>query len=158
MPGLFEADARGTVQLADDHALGSVDDERALLGHDRNIAHIDAFGNLDAVDLQQKIDIERSIVDLAVLDAVHDIALELAGIADLVGDEFERHLLVEALDRENFVKNLLEPLILPLGRRDVPLQKVAVGIHLETDQIRHIQNIPEFPKINSFCHTLPVVL
>ena len=39
MPGLFEADARGTVQLADDHALGSVDDERALLGHKREVAH-----------------------------------------------------------------------------------------------------------------------
>ncbi len=36
--GALEKHARRTVQLADDYALGAVDDERAVLGHQRNIA------------------------------------------------------------------------------------------------------------------------
>ena len=145
------------MKLTDDHAFGTVDDKRSLLGHDRDFTHIDTFGNLISIDLEQKIHIERRIVDLTVLDAVNDIALMFVRIADFIGDELKRHLFVETLDRENLVENLLKPLILPLRRRNIALQKVTVGVHLETDQIRHIQNIPEFPIIDSFCHTLPVV-
>ena len=38
---VFEEHARRAVQLRDDHALGAVDDERAVLGHERNLAHVD---------------------------------------------------------------------------------------------------------------------
>jgi hypothetical protein len=37
---LLEADARRAVELADDDALGAVDDERAALGHHRDLAHV----------------------------------------------------------------------------------------------------------------------
>ena len=156
--GLLKADARRPVQLADDHPLSPVDDEGALLGHDRNVAHVDPLRHLGAVDLQQEIDVERRIVNLAVLDAVDHVALLLAGRADLVGDELERHLLVEALDRENLVEHLLKPLILPLRRRHVALEEITVGVNLEADQIRNFENVPELPKINSFRHTLLVWL
>ena len=36
--GRFVKHARRAVQLADDHALGAVDDERAVVGHQRNVA------------------------------------------------------------------------------------------------------------------------
>jgi hypothetical protein len=39
--GLLEVDARGTHQLGDDDTLGAVDDEGALVGHQREVAHED---------------------------------------------------------------------------------------------------------------------
>ena len=38
---VLEEHARRAVQLRDDHALGAVDDERALVGHQRHFAHVD---------------------------------------------------------------------------------------------------------------------
>ncbi|MCY1508640.1 hypothetical protein D9M68_429550 [compost metagenome] len=38
---VFEEHAGRTVQLRDDHALGAVDDERTLVGHERHFAHVD---------------------------------------------------------------------------------------------------------------------
>ncbi len=38
-----------TVHLGDDHALGAVDDEGAVLGHERDVAHIDVLF-LDVLD------------------------------------------------------------------------------------------------------------
>jgi hypothetical protein len=37
----FEEDARAAMQLTDDHALGAVDDECSVLGHQRNVAEVD---------------------------------------------------------------------------------------------------------------------
>ena len=144
------------MQLTDNHPLSPVDDEGALFGHDRNVAHVDPLRHFGTVDLEQKINVQRRIVNFAVLDAVDHVALLLAGRADLVGDKFERHLLVEAFDRENLVEHLLEPLILPLRRRHVALEEITVRVNLEADQIRNFENVPELPKINSFRHTLLV--
>jgi hypothetical protein len=38
---VLEEHARRTVQLRHDHALGAVDDERALVGHQGHFAHVD---------------------------------------------------------------------------------------------------------------------
>jgi hypothetical protein len=38
---VLEEHAGRAVQLRDDHALGAVDDERAVLGHERDLAHVD---------------------------------------------------------------------------------------------------------------------
>lgn len=73
--GLLKTDAGRTVQLTDDHALGAVDHKRPLLGHDRDVAHVDPFRNLRSIDFQQEIDIERRVVNLAVLNAVDHVAL-----------------------------------------------------------------------------------
>ena len=46
---VVEEDARRAVHLGDDHALGAVDDEGAVLGHERDVAHIDVLF-LDVLD------------------------------------------------------------------------------------------------------------
>ncbi len=48
--GRFVKDAGRAVQLADDYALGTIDDERAVLGHQRDIAEED-FLLLDVADI-----------------------------------------------------------------------------------------------------------
>src|SRR6202034_2473599 len=47
--GRLEKHARRTVQLADDYALGAVDDERPVLRHQRNVAE-ENFLLLDVAD------------------------------------------------------------------------------------------------------------
>src|SRR5690606_23691607 len=37
---VVEEHTRGTVQLGNDHPLGTVDDEGTVLGHERNFAHV----------------------------------------------------------------------------------------------------------------------
>ncbi len=49
-----EIDARRAVQLANDHALGAIDDELAAADHDRHIAEINFFFNDRTIRLAQR--------------------------------------------------------------------------------------------------------
>ena len=69
----FEKHARRTVQLADDDALGAVDDERAVLRHQRNIAE-ENFLFLDVADGL------RASVGILVVNREADRDLERRGI------------------------------------------------------------------------------
>ena len=46
---VVEEDARAAVQLGDDYPLGTIDDKGAVLGHERNFAHV-YFLFLDVFD------------------------------------------------------------------------------------------------------------
>ena len=140
------------VTQTDDDPLGAVDDEGALLGHDRDVAHVDPLGDLGAVRLQQEVDIQRSVIDATVLDAVDDALLLLAHGADLVGDELQRHLVVEALDGEDLHEDLLQALALALLRRHVALEEVVVGLELHPDQVGDFQHVADTTEIDSVRH------
>src|SRR5690606_38608361 len=58
---MVEKDARRTVHLADDDALGAVDDERAVHRHERHVAHIDVLllDILDGFRARILIDVEH---------------------------------------------------------------------------------------------------
>ena len=58
---VVEEHARAAVQLADDDALGAVDDERAVLGHQRDLAEVDLL-LLDVAD-QALAALARAVVD-----------------------------------------------------------------------------------------------
>src|SRR6266849_4557408 len=97
--GALEEDPRRAVQLADDHALRAVDDERAVLRHQRNIA-VKNFLLLDVangfraavgilvVNGQANGDFERRGIRHAALLALVHVVLELHGdrIAALVAE------------------------------------------------------------------------
>ena len=94
------------VQLADDHALGAVDDERAVIGHQRDVAEED-FLLLDVADVlragvgilvvngQADGDLERRGVGHAALLALVHVVLELHAdrVAALIAKR--RRVLVE---------------------------------------------------------------
>ena len=95
----LEEDARRTVQLADDHALGAVDDERAVLRHQRNVAEEDfllfnvadrAVAGLRVLveDRQTHRDLERRGVGHAALFALGHVVLQLQAnrVAALVAE------------------------------------------------------------------------
>ena len=71
--GRFVEHAGRAVQLADDHALGAVDDEGAVVGHQRNIAEED-FLFLDVAD------VFRAGVRILVVDGQADGDLERSGV------------------------------------------------------------------------------
>ena len=80
---LAVVDARRTDELAHDHALGAVDHERALVGHEREIAHEDLLvGNaLDFARLggdKTNADAQRSAVGHVALAALFNRVLRLA--------------------------------------------------------------------------------
>ena len=86
----FEEHARRTMQLRNNHALGAVDDERAVIRHQRNFAEenflfFDVANSLVAglrvfvVDRQADGDFERRRIGHAALFALGHIVLQLQG-------------------------------------------------------------------------------
>ena len=106
---VIEEDARRAVQLADDDALGAVDDEGAVLRHQRDLAEVDLLllhvadrlraGLFVRVpDHQADDDLDRRGERHAALAALVDVVLRLV---EVVADELERRGLAEVLDRED---------------------------------------------------------
>jgi hypothetical protein len=101
----LEVDARAADQLGDHDALGAVDDERALGGHEREVAHEDRLA-LDLTGVvvgELRRDVERGGVgEVLLLALVH-------GVLRVVEDrvlERERHGLAEVLDRRDLLEDL----------------------------------------------------
>ena len=132
------------MQLADDDALGAIDDERALRGHERDFAHVNFFflGALLLLELEGHI--ERRAEGLAFALRFERGQLRLA---DFVMAEIEGRLLVVALDREDFLEHGLEAGVLPLRRGHVLLQELHVGIELDLDQVWRLDDFLEVPKL-----------
>ena len=130
---VVEEDARAAVELRDDDALGAVDDERAGLGHQRELAEVDlllldvAHDALAAVagvvDHQLGRDLDRRREGHAALAALVDVVLRLLQV---VRDEHELARAVEVLDREDAPEDRLEPDLLTLVRRHVRLEELVV--------------------------------
>ena len=143
---VVEEHARRTVQLRDDDALGAVDDEGAVLGHERDLAHVDLLllhvldrlvRRLAVVDHQAHGHAQRRAVAQA---AVAALALVERRVAELVADVFQRGIAVVADDREHRLQRGVQATVLALGRVDVLLQEFAVGIDLDREQERHVQD------------------
>ena len=118
----LEHHARRAVQLADDDALGAVDDEGAEVGEQRQLAEIDLLLDdvarpLDAVDLLVDDELQRRLerrrVGHVALDALLDGVLRLA---ERVADELQREVLVDVGDREQVLEDALEPDVLAVVR------------------------------------------
>jgi len=104
---LLEVDARGTHELADHDALGAVDDERALVRHQREVAHEHRLAlDLAGVVVHELRRHEQrgrvgEVLVLALLGGV-------LGLLEPVVAERQRHGLGEVLDRGDLLEDLLE--------------------------------------------------
>ena len=125
---LAVVDAGRADELADDDALGAVDDERALVGHPRVVAHVDALA-LDLaglLDQELDVDVERPAEGQVLGPA---LLLGVLGLAELVVEELELHDLAgEVLDRADLVEQLAQALL------DEPAER----LELELDQVRDL--------------------
>ena len=125
-------------ELADDDALGAVDDERPHVRHPRVVAHVDALALDLARLLDQELDVhvqrpaEREVLGPALLLGV------LRG-PELVVEELElHHLAGEVLDRADLVEQVPQALL------DEPLE----GLELELDEVRHLELVDADPVAN----------
>ena len=103
----LEVDAGRADQLRDDDALGAVDDERALVGHEREVAHEDRLG-LDLAGLvvhELGGDEQRRGVGEVALLALLDGVLR---VLEARVRERQGHRPGEVLDRADLLEDLLQ--------------------------------------------------
>ena len=148
---VIEEHAGRAVELRDDDALGAVDDERAGVGHQRDLAEVDLLllhvaDRLDAglfVDVphdEADDDLDRRRERHAARAALVDVVLRLL---EVVRDELERAGLGEVLDREDALEDALKADVLALVDRDVDLEELVVAALLDVDQVRDLDDLLE---------------
>ena len=142
---VVEEHARRAVHLADDDALGAVDDEGAVVRHQRHVAHVDGLlldvadgagaGVLVHVpDDQAQDHLQRRGKGHAALDAFLDVVFRLL---EFVIDEFQPAAAGEVVDREHRFEHFLQAGLSPAVGPDVHLQERLVAGALHIDQVRH---------------------
>ena len=148
---VVEEDARRAVHLRDDDALGAVDDEGAVVGHQRHFAHVD-FLLLDVLDRlragllvdiehdQAERHLERRGIGHAALAALVDVVF---GRIEVVADELEKRGIGEVGDREDRLEHRLQAFVGPPALRLVHEQELVVGRLLNLDEVRHLGDFPD---------------
>ncbi len=151
---VVEEHAGRAVHLADDDAFGAIDDERAVVGHQRHVAHVDGLF-LDVADRagagvlihvpydQAQDDLQRGGIGHAALDAFLDVVFRLL---ELVGDEFQAAAAREIIDREDRLEDFLQPGMQPAVGRDVHLQERLIAGALHVDKVRHRRHFGDSPE------------
>src|SRR3954471_5377760 len=133
--GLHQVRARGTDQLRDDHALGAVDDERAAIGHPREIAH----------EHRLLADLARLAVDETDGDGqrprVREILLAaLVEARDRIVErelpELHRQVARVILDRRDVVDRFPQP-------ASVRINQPGEGLLLDVDQVGNLDRLIE---------------
>jgi hypothetical protein len=145
---VVEEHARRTVQLGDDDPLGAVDDERAVLGHQRQLAEVDLL----LADVLHRLGRARSL--LVVDDQAH-LHPQRGGVgkppqlaflhvedrvAEPVADILQRGVAGIADDREDRLERRVQPDLVPVFLGLVRLQELAVGVELNRQEIGHVQD------------------
>ena len=130
--GLFEADARGAVELGDDDALGAVDDEGAAVGDHRDLAHQDLFVLEGALLTEAELEHHRDRVGRAFADALE---FGLLGQHQAVLEVLETEVAVVALHREGLAEDRVQADVLAGGRGFVQLQEIVEREDLVLDQV-----------------------
>ena len=149
---VVEEHAGRTMHLRDDDALGAVDDEGAVIGHERNVAHVDVL-LLDVLDRARAglfVDIEhdetqrhleRRRVGHAALAALVDVVFRRL---ELVFHEFELRAVGEVGNREHRLEHGLEALVGPAALRLDHQQELVVGRLLNLYEVRHLRDFLDF--------------
>jgi hypothetical protein len=151
---VVEEDARAAVQLADDDALGAVDDERTGVRHQRDLAEVDLL-LLDVADdtlttLAGVVDhelgrhLDRSGEGGATLAALLDVVLRWF---EVVADEDELTRPVEILDGKDAPEDRLEPHLYALVLPDVRLQELVVARLLNVDQVGDFDDLLDLAEV-----------
>jgi hypothetical protein len=138
MSALAEEHTRGAVQLAHDHTLGAVHDERALRGHVRDLAQIDVLHDgleilvlwIGAVELQ--LGLQRHAVGKAALDAFVDAVAR--GIDEII-EELQHELVAGVRDGEILHEHLVEAFAFAVLREGLDLEELLEALQLDVEEI-----------------------
>ena len=138
---------RAAVQLRDDHALGAVDNERAVTRHHRHIAEEHVLLTHILAVLETERGMERLRVGVTVAERLGERILL---IAEPVAHEVEHVAAVEARHGEDLVEDRLKTLLLALRGRNIRLEEVIVACRLDLDEIRRCIGILELSEYFAF--------
>ena len=149
---VIEEHARRTVHLRDDDALGAVDDEGAVVGHERHVAHVDVL-LLDVLDRagagirvhiehdQAQRHLERRSERHAALAALVDVVFRRL---ERVLDELEQGGVRKVRDRKHRLEDGLQSLFRPATLWLFDHQELVVGCLLNLDEVRHLRHFLDF--------------
>ena len=152
---VVEEHARGAVQLRDDDTLGAVDDEGAVVGHERQLAEVDLLlahvldrllgaGGLLVEDDEAHLHAQRGGVgepaQLALLDVEHRLA-------EPVADVLERSVAAVARDREDALEGSVQADRVAVVLRLVGLEELAIRVELDGQQVRRVENARLLAKV-----------
>ena len=151
---VIEKHARTAMHLRDDDALGAVDDEGAVRGHERHVAHVhvllldvlDRFGlglRIDVEHDEAQRHLERRGVGHAPLAALVDVVFRRLVF---VLDEFEMRGVGEVLDREHRLEHRLQALVWTSALRRIHQQELVIRGLLDLDQVRHLADFLDVPE------------
>jgi hypothetical protein len=151
---VVEENAGAAMQLADDDALGPIDDEGAGVRHQRDLAEVD-FLLLDVahdalatlagvVDHQLRGDLDRCGVRHTALAALLYVVLWLLQV---VTDEDELTRPVEVLDGKHAAEDRLQAHLGPLVLWHVGLEELVIGRLLDVDEVRYLDHLPDTAKV-----------
>jgi hypothetical protein len=152
---VVEEHAGRAVELGDDDALGAVDDERAVRGHQRDLAEVDLLllHIADRLGAGLVVDIPHDQADDH-LDRRREghatgaaLVLVVLGAVEAVADELERRGLAEVFDREHALEHRLEADVLAGLEGDVALQKLVVRPLLDVDEIGDLDDALELSEV-----------
>ena len=153
MLGGLEGQTRRTVQLADDDALGAIDHEGALGGHERDLAHEHLLLLGALLLLEEEGDVQRRAEGESFAEALEPVDLRLL---DVVGVEVQDGLAVVALNREHLGEDRLQPQIPAFGRGQVGLKEFAIRVELDLDQVGGGDDFLDLAEVDSLglfrCH------
>ena len=140
----LEDDSRGAHQLADDHSLGAVDDEGALVGHDGEVPHedrllLDLTGS--GVHEPGAHEDRRGIGHVLLLALLHRVLRRRAQVGvGRVELELEAQRSREVLDRADVVERLCQATV------EEPLE----GVPLNGDEVRQRKRLVDVGKRKTF--------
>ena len=167
---VVEEDARRAMQLGDQNALGAVDDERAVVRHERDLAHVDfllldvlhrTVGRLAVVDEQLHAHAQGRRVGQA---AHHAFANVERRIAKLVVDVVQGSVTRIADDRENRAERRVQADVLQPARPHALLQEPLVGLHLDLEQVGDFHGLRQLAEVladalflcEAISHSIPI--
>ena len=150
---VVEEDARRAVQLRHHHALGAVDDEGAVLGHERDLAHVDVLlldvlhalaGGFAVVDDEAHAHAQGRGVGEA---AQHALAHVEGRLAELVVHVLQGGVAGVAGDGEHGTERAVQALVLEAARAHALLQELGVGILLDGKQVRDAHRLRQLAEV-----------
>ena len=147
---VLEEHAGRTVELRHDHALGTVDDERAFFGHQGHFAHVDLL-LLDFLDHFGLAGRRLTVVDDQLDAGAHSRregqtpGLALAHVerrfGEVVLDKLHLHKTVVGDDGERGFKRGLQAFVGALLGWHTGLQEGGVGVLLHLQQVRNLDHV-----------------
>ncbi len=161
---VVEEDAGRAVHLADDHPLGTIDDEGTVLRHERDLSEVDLlFLHVpDALDARVRVlvpldelddDLDRDGEGHASLRALVHVVLRLS---ERILHVLERTGLVEVLDREDASEDLLHADRLSLLGGRLALKEVLVRTLLDIDEVGEIEDFFNLVERSSISSTMKI--